>query len=204
MPAPRLFTPRPRACRHKGATAVEFALLATVFFALVFGIMEVARLIYVYNTLQEVTRRAAANAVQVFPRDTAGLAQVRHDAVFRSSPGNLVLAPPVTSEHVRIDYLALTRDSSSAMSLTPIPESLLPSCPGQNRQVCTNNPNAPNCIRFVRVRICDPATASECIAARSGSLVSLVAFGIPLHKATTIARVETLGYQPGTPPCAAP
>jgi len=56
---------RPRAFgkRLRGVAAVEFALLAICFFTVFLGLMELARLVYVFNTLQEVTRRAAAMAI---------------------------------------------------------------------------------------------------------------------------------------------
>ena len=95
--------------RQRGAAAIEFALLAAIFFTLVFGIIEVARLMYVYNTLQEVTRRAAAAAANVNPGDATALARLKQAAVFRTSAGGLALAPPVTDEHIRVNYLALTR-----------------------------------------------------------------------------------------------
>ncbi|WP_307164885.1 TadE family protein [Massilia sp. WF1] len=65
---------RKRSCpsiSQNGTAAVEFAILALLFFTLVFGIIEVSRLLFVYNTLQEVTRRAVAAAVHVYPYDTA-------------------------------------------------------------------------------------------------------------------------------------
>jgi len=42
-----------------GAAAVEFAFVAIIFFTLFFGVVEIARAMYISNTLQEVTRRAA-------------------------------------------------------------------------------------------------------------------------------------------------
>ena len=177
-------------------------MISIVFFTLVFGVIELARLMYVYNTLQEVTRRAAVAAVKVFPGDAAGLANVKRDAVFDTPTGELPLAPPVTNNHVRIDYLALTRDNSGALTMTEIPTSALPTCPGQNRAICLNNPNAENCIRFVRVRICDPVNAATCDRGTSASMFPLAGLRPMLHKATTIAVAESLGYQPGTPPCA--
>lgn len=187
-----------------GVAAVEFAMLALVFFTLVFGIIEITRLLYVYNTLQEVTRRAAAGAANVYARNAEGLSEVRHDALFRTNLGHLPLISTVTEASVRIDYLALTRDSTGAMTLAEIPEGALPSCAGQNRQICTSNPNAANCIRFVRARICDPSMSGACSAVRSDLLVPFVSLHVALHKATTIATAESLGYMPGDPPCAAP
>lgn len=192
--------PKPSA----GVAAVEFALLALGFFTLTLGIIEVTRMLYVFNTLQEVTRRAAAGAAVVYARNAEALSEVRHSAIFEADSGHLPLISTVTEESVRIDYMALTRDSLGAMTMTEIPESALPSCAGQNRQICTSNPNAPNCIRFVRARICDPSNSGTCNAVRSDMLIPLVNLNLALHKATTIATAESLGYSPGDPPCAVP
>ena len=177
-----------------GTAAVEFALVAVIFFTLVFGIIEVSRLLYVFNTLQEVTRRGAAAAVNVYPRDTAAIAKVRQYAVFRDSPGELILAQPVTDQHIRLDYLAY--------DLSVIPQGSWPSCAAQNRQICMANPHSSSCIRFVQVRVCDPAHTDDCYPVQYQVLVPLVPLALPMPKAETIATVETLGYQAGMPPCA--
>ena len=49
--------------KQKGLAMVEFALIAPVFFILIFGALEVARLLFVLNTLTEATRRGARVAV---------------------------------------------------------------------------------------------------------------------------------------------
>jgi len=188
--------------RQRGTAAVEFALLAAVFFTLVFGIFEVARLMFVYNTLQEVTRRAAAAAVNVYPRDGAAIQQVKQEAVFRDSPGELMLAPSITDASIRIEYLALKRDPvSSELSLAKIDEGDWPNCAAQNRQICMRDPNANNCIRFVQVSICDTADATNCKPVNSTTMLPLVTLTVPLHKATTIAPAESLGYKMGMSPC---
>lgn len=179
--------------------AVEFALLATLFFTFVFGIIEVSRLLFVYNTLQEVTRRGAAAAVGVYPHESGALAKVKQTAVFRNSPGKLVLAPPITDENVRISYLKF--------DLSVIPEASWPASAASNRQICMVDPHAANCIRFVQVQVCASGSSGPCEPVRSQMLLPLIDLDIPLHKATTISRVESLGYVPGTlppplpPPC---
>jgi hypothetical protein len=100
------------------------------------------------NTLEEVTRRAAA-AANVDYRDTTALQKIQADAVFRNSSGPLALGTPITSDNVKIDYLSL---SSATWSLNHM--STLPACPAGNRLNCTTDPNANNCIRFVRARVC--------------------------------------------------
>lgn len=184
--------PRPRI--HQGGTAaVEFALLALIFFTFVFGVIEEARLMFVYNTLQEVTRRAAAAAANVYPKDVSAIAALKQDAVFRTSPGELVLAPPVSDQHVRLEYLAY--------DLTVIPETSWPGDAAENRQICTSNPHAANCIRFVQAQVCEPGTADACTPVNSRMLLPLVNFRLPLPRATTITPVGSLGYVAGTPPC---
>lgn len=187
---------------QEGTAAIEFALLAGIFFTLVFGIIEVARLMYVYGTLQEVTRRAAVAAANVYARDTAALNKVRQYAVFRDSPGELVLAPPVTDANIRIEYFALTRDSTSnELSLAKIDDNALPSCAAQNRQICMRDPNASNCIRFVQASVCDTANSGTCNPVTSQMLLPLVDLRVKLHKATTITPAESLGYTAGMSPC---
>lgn len=50
-------------CRQKGAVAVEFALIATVFFALLLGIIEFGRVLFTWNSVAEATRWGARLAV---------------------------------------------------------------------------------------------------------------------------------------------
>jgi hypothetical protein len=183
---------RPRTSQS-GVAAVEFAVTAVVFFMFVFGILEIARVMYVYNTLQEVTRRAAAAAVNVYPTDTAAITRIKQDAVFRNSPGELMLGPPVTDSHIRIEYLAY--------DLSVIPKSSLPTCAADNQQICMANPHSGSCVHFVQVHVCDPANTDTCVSAQSKGMFPLVSLPIPLPTAPTIAPIETLGYRQGVAPC---
>lgn len=49
--------------RHRGAVAVEFALIAAIFFTLLFGVMEMSRVLFYMNTAAEATRLGARVAV---------------------------------------------------------------------------------------------------------------------------------------------
>ncbi|MCS0628019.1 pilus assembly protein [Telluria mixta] len=49
--------------RQTGATTVEFALVMLMFLMVVFGIMDFARLLYTWNTANEVSREGARYAV---------------------------------------------------------------------------------------------------------------------------------------------
>jgi len=185
--------------RHQsGVAAIEFALLAIVFFMVVFGVIEIARAMYIFNTVQESTRRAASAASLVSHRDTSALDRIRQNAVFRTSPGHLIFGAPVSDQSVRIDYLALVR-AGNALVLTEIPEGSLPTCPRENRRICMNNPNAANCIRFVRARICDEG--SDCTPVRYTPIIPLLSLTVGIPRSTTIHVVESFGSMPEGTPC---
>jgi len=185
--------------KQRGGAAVEFALVVTFFLILVFGILELARAMYICNTLQEVTRRAAALAVNTDFADANAMQRVREYSVLRNSPGFLAFADPVTDAHIRIDYLSITEEAGT-LTMSPIATGALPANPAQNRLVCMTDPNDAGCIRLVRVRVCLPDTGNNCDAVPYKTIVSLVKFPFPLPLSTTIANAETLGLAPGLPP----
>lgn len=184
--------------RQTGSVAVEFALVAIIFFTIVFATLELARMEFLLNTLEVVTRRAAAAAANVDFRDTTALQKVRADAVFRNSSGPLALRTPVTSDNVKIDYLSV---SKGAWSLNHM--STLPACPAGNRLNCTTDPDADNCIRFVRARVCDSMDSDG----NCGTLHYQMVFpfldlsGMKLPSAETIVPAGTLGAAAGDMPC---
>lgn len=187
----------PRRDRQRGIYAVEFALVAIIFFLMVFGIVEFARMLYVFNTVHEVTRIATSAAVHANFNDTDRMQQIREVSVFRSTPGILPLAGPISDQYVRIEYLAMTDDGSGNTEITEIPENQLPDNPLENRQICMANPNAANCVRYVRTRICKPGTAAACDRAEVTLMIPLVSFTVRVPRATYILPVESLGYKPG-------
>lgn len=196
-------TSQPRAPRRArtaqaGVFAVEFALVAVLFFSVIFSVMELARFLYLWNTLQEVTRRAASAAAATDFSNPAAKDLVRQRAIFRASAGTLSLGEPITDQHIRIDYMALVPGPGGS-TMTAI--AALPGCPARNRLKCTANPNDASCIRFVRVRVCDPGDTSVCNAVHYQSLVSLINLPIDLPRSTTIVKAESLGYTPGMPLC---
>lgn len=194
---PRRLGPRARRAAG-GAYSVEFAIVILVFLLLLFGVLELARLMYVFNTLQEVTRRAAHAAANQDFTDTAGMGALRQAAVFRGAPGVLVLGAPVSDDAIRVDYMALL-PAGASMALTPIPASALPASPARNRLNCVSDPNGTACIRFVRVRVCDPGNAGGCSPLAYVSIFSLISLTPNLPTSTTIVAAESLGYAPGKP-----
>lgn len=175
---------------QSGTTAVEFALTATVFFLFIFGIIEMARLVYIMNTVQEVTRLAAHAAAKTDFVDNDAMNDVRQRAIFRYSSGPLLLAEPITDSHVRIDYMALVKAGTQQV-LTPV--GTLPTSRMSNRSTCIADPNDPNCIRFVRVRMCDPGATSACLPIPYKTIVPMIPFSLHVPTATTIVTAESLG-----------
>lgn len=187
--------------RQKGVTSVEVALLSIVFFMIVFIALELARLMYVYNTLQEVTRRAAHELANTAPADpdSPSILAVRRRAIFQQTGDYLVFAHPITINHVRVDYQALVRDSSDG-SLKRVRTSPLPSSAAQNRAICMSNPNDQGCIRFVRVRICEPGGDGSCRQVKYVPAFPMVSFDMNLPTSSTITPAESLGFEAGSNP----
>lgn len=186
--------------RQRGVAAVEFALLVGVFLSFLVGVIELSRAMYVYQTLQEVTRRAASAAAHADFSNTDQLDRIRQYAVLRSTPGELPLGAPVTDQHVRIEYLALLLNAAGQLAMTPIARGALPATPALNRQACNLNPNSPLCIRFVQVQICDPDSTANCGRVPYQLMLPLISFDLFLPRATTISVAESLGYEPGQAP----
>jgi hypothetical protein len=186
--------------RQTGATAVEFAIVAGVLFVFIFGLLEVIRSVYVINTIQEVTRRAASGAAGTDFRDSGAMDAVLRDAVLSNS-GQLPLGDPITSQDVRIDYMALIRNPDGSLRLHEIAKADLPTCRQQNLLTCTANQNDPSCIRFVRARICDHADQAGCSPVHYKTVFSLGTFPLDLPPAVTVVPAESLGYVSGSPGC---
>ncbi|WP_082493538.1 TadE/TadG family type IV pilus assembly protein [Massilia sp. Leaf139] len=200
MSAIKLPRALPQKTHQRGVAAVEFALLILVFLSFVLCIIELARIMYLYNTFQEVTRSAARGASSANFQDQTALDRIRYLSIFRQMPGELPLGMPVTHEHVRIDYLALVRDADGTLTPTRIDRGALPASPAANRQTCHTNPNAPTCVRLVRAQICNPGVPVECERVQYQMLFPLLRLTIPLPRATTTATAESLGYVPGEAP----
>ena len=185
---------------QRGAYLTELAMVLVIFMTLFFTILEVSRALYMWNTLQEVTRRAARAAAVTDFSDVSAMNKVRQAAIFRSSAGGLVLSTPVTDQHIRIDYLSIQSESNIEMKKIPIPNSSLPGCPARNVVTCTAKSGDPSCIRLVRVRICKPG-ADACEPIPYETIFPIIKLPVNLPKSETIAQAESLGYLPGMALC---
>jgi hypothetical protein len=187
--------------RQEGATAVEVSLLCFVFFLVVFTTLELARLMYVFNTLQEVTRRAAHELANTQPADpnSAAIINLRRRAIFQETGDSLLLGNPVTTNHVRVDYQSLVRAPSDG-TLSRVATSPLPASAAVNRKICMADPNDAGCVRFVRVRICQPGDAATCGAVDYVPAFPMVPLTIKLPISSTVTPAQSLGFQSGMIP----
>jgi hypothetical protein len=190
---------RIRKPRQDGAAAVEFAVVALVFFTVVLGIIEFARVMYMYNTLAEVTRSVARDAANLSFTDGNGLTLARKHAVFDEAGGKLPFGSPITAENIRIEYLYLP---AKADRLELIPDGTMPSCPAKNRLNCMLDPNSASCIRAVQARIFQEGQGGDkCTPVPYEPLISLIDLPLKLPTSVTIVHAETLGYKAGDLPC---
>lgn len=85
----------PLACRknQRGAAAVEFALVAIVFFMLLIGIVEMGRVLFTWNAAAEATRYGARVAVVCPKGDAAILSRMQK------------IMPTLTWENVSVSHL---------------------------------------------------------------------------------------------------
>lgn len=83
--------------KQQGLVTVEFALIGTLFFIILFGIVEFGRLLFTLNTLDEVTRRAARLAA-VCPINQQ--AEVINRSIFQGG-----ILSDLNNSHIVLEYL---------------------------------------------------------------------------------------------------
>ncbi len=76
--------------QRRGAAAVEFAIVATVFFMFVFGIFEIGRLVMLQQIMGEACRQGARRAILENASETAVVDQVTAKLAANSIPGATV------------------------------------------------------------------------------------------------------------------
>lgn len=183
--------------RQSGVFAVEFAMLALLFFLFLFAMLEVARAVYLWNMVHEITRRAARGAAVADFSDAGALQAVRAHAVLRTTPGALPLGGGISDAYVRIDYLS----QAAGGALAAVPVTVMPGCPQRNRINCLDEPHGASCIRFVRARLCVPGDGARCERVPYRPVLPLLGMMFPsgagavrLPSGTTMAVAESLGY----------
>ncbi len=172
--------------RQRGVAAVEFAIIAMLLFTLLFGIIELGRLFYVINTVQEVTRRAAREAVVRWTDDQDEAISL---ALFGGA--SLPAGAEIAAGNIDIEYL-------TAAGAVPSP---FPTNPGNNIAACISLPDG--CIAYVRVSI-SGATYAPMVSFFKGIEVTAFPFSeadpfrldfrIPIPASTVTMPAESMGY----------
>jgi len=89
---------------ERGATLVEFAIGAGVFFTLIFGVLEFSRLLFTHNALVDAARRGARYAVINASSAEANVKNVVIYGVPTLSGGEKAVAPGLTTDNVTVSY----------------------------------------------------------------------------------------------------
>jgi Flp pilus assembly protein TadG len=158
--------------RMRGVAAVEFALVCFMFFLLVFSALEFARVLYIHNTLQEVTRRTAREmTVRWIDQEDAAKTLALFGGA--SLPGGA----EITKSSIVIEYL-----NSSGAAVTSVPAD-----PGDNLSACGDAARVNSCIYSVRVSIAPNVFYSPMV-----SMVRLLPIEFP--ESTVTMHAESMGF----------
>ena len=183
---------------QRGAAAVEFALVAIPFFLLLFGAMEFGRLLYLWNTVQEVTRNAARQAVVTDFTNGVAIEAIKRSAVFRNTAGTLPASSEISNANVIIRYLNAAG--------TVIRAADMPTDPGDNITACLSGGRTQSCIRFVEVCVSTQPLLNRCLPDDSIPFVPMISLfsqsgpystdltGLRIPLSTVRMPAESLGF----------
>ncbi len=174
--------------QQRGAAAVEFAIISMLFFVLLFGIIEFGRMFYMLNTVQEVSRRTAREAV-IRWTDSTSQSAAKSLALFGgvSFPGG----GEITANNIAIRYL----DASGA----EIPSGSHPTSAANNIAACLGGTTYGTCIAYVQVSI-EGIPGAECPSPNAGKvcynpMIGLFPFlSVPIPVSTVTMPAESMGF----------
>jgi Flp pilus assembly protein TadG len=87
--------------RTRGTTAVEFAIVVATLMIVIFGVLDLSRIVYLRMTLEEGVRRAARLAAVCPP----GSPLIKKAALFQDAAAQGVAIPGATIDNVNVSYL---------------------------------------------------------------------------------------------------
>ncbi|HYE40065.1 MAG TPA: TadE family protein [Ramlibacter sp.] len=170
--------------RENGAIAVEVALTIVLFLMFALGTIEVARIMFLWNTLSGVTQRAASVVATSAP--AADHAGTLDPVAFNGVP---LSDPRIDGTFLKVDYLNLNRVAIA----TPVSAAA-------NIRNCMANPlDEVSCARYVRVQLCQPG-GDACDPVPFRPLFPLAGMigldsGIVFPTFEAVAAAGALGYQ---------
>lgn len=106
--------------RQQGVAAVEFALVAVILFTLLFGIMEMGRVLFMMNTTTEATRLGARIAVVCDPNASAIKDRMTDIAGFLSSANINVNYNPGGCDINSCRYITVSVTGVTVQSIVPL------------------------------------------------------------------------------------
>lgn len=165
--------------KQRGAATVEFALIAIIFFGLLFGIVEFGRGLYVWNSIQEVTRYVARESVTCWRSDWNTMINSRGLMGLSSLPA----APELSTANISIE--PLRRADMVVLTGNDLPDSVDENASNCMKPDGVGTPQ--NCIGFVRVKV--NATFTPLI----GTLLWFPLPPIPFPPSTVVMPTESLG-----------
>ncbi|WP_028104177.1 TadE/TadG family type IV pilus assembly protein [Pseudoduganella violaceinigra] len=168
---------RPSLRRQTGAAIVEFAIIGGLLLAFIYAIFEFGRMMFVYNTMQEISRRGAREATVRWVSDAAAIKSV---ALFGATtlPGG----PEITSSNISIRYLR----ANGVDEVTTVPLDA-----GDNLSACNDITRTTECIMYVEVSVKN-VQFSPLIFKAGAVTTSRPTNAMP--QATTIVYAESLGF----------
>jgi Flp pilus assembly protein TadG len=93
--------------KQRGAALFEFAIVATVFLTMLFGVVEFGRFFWTHNALRDAARRGVRYAT-IRKNDAAGIQAVKYMVVYGDPNANPSTATPVvpglTTSNVAVQY----------------------------------------------------------------------------------------------------
>ncbi|WP_342113832.1 TadE/TadG family type IV pilus assembly protein [Pseudoduganella sp. OTU4001] len=163
--------------RQRGAAAVEFALIGGLLIALIYAIFEFSRMLFVYSSMQEITRRGAREATVRWVDQTSTIKRL---ALFGSTtlPGG----PEVTDANIFIRYLQA--NGIDEVTTTPLDA-------GDNLAACIDATRTTECIMYVEVSV-QNVVYTPVIFKPGKMSVSKIATTLP--RATTTVYAESMGF----------
>lgn len=182
---------------ERGVVTIELALVMAIFLLLVIGTLEVMRVMFMLNAVQDVTRVAARAAAVTDYTRIDDMAALRRHALLRADDGALPLLPELGPGQINIEYLGQNADGS-------IRTIARPACPAQNVVNCNRDPHGGSCIRLVRVSICAEAGGNgACTPLAYRPMTGMVpGFNfLTVPPSATVVKAESLGFIPESQHC---
>jgi hypothetical protein len=170
--------------RQRGAAIVEFAIIFALFIAFIYAIFEFGRMLFIYSSMQEISRRGArAAAIHSIATPIADRKnEIRKLALFGAEmfPGG----PEIGYSNVSVRYLR-------ADKVTEITDDKIPVDAGDNLSACVDATRSDVCIKYIEVSV-QGVSFTPLIFKAGAMKADKTAHAMP--DSTVIVYAESLGF----------